>query len=83
MFKDEITIDDVIEFIIKNCDNTELMDKISRVSFPFSSKYLNGDKKRKEREQHYGYSYNTTTIPLDGTVTLCSNSEETLSPNEE
>ena len=79
MYKNEITIDDIIEFIIKNCDNTELMDKISRTSFPFTTKYLEGNK---EREKHYGYSYTTTDWTKNWTVTLC-NSEEALSPNVE
>ena len=82
MFKDEITIDDVIEFIIKNCDNTELMDKISRVSFPFSSKYLNGDKKRRERESN-NFTLTPNVPSYWSTITYCSNPEENLSPNEE
>ena len=40
----EITIDDVIAFIVKNCDNTEYMDKINRTSFPFTAKYLSKNK---------------------------------------
>lgn len=37
--KEKITIDDVIEFIIKNSDKTEWMDKINKITFPFTSKY--------------------------------------------
>jgi len=39
MKEEEITINDVIEFIIKNSDQTERMDKINKVTFPFTSKY--------------------------------------------
>ena len=35
----KITINDVIEFIIKNSEQTEWMDKINKVTFPFTSKY--------------------------------------------
>lgn len=35
----KITIDDVIEFIIKNSDKTEWMDKINKITFPFTTKY--------------------------------------------
>jgi hypothetical protein len=35
------TIEDVIEFIIKNSDNTERMDRINKITFPFTSKYNN------------------------------------------
>lgn len=35
----KITIDDVIEFIIKNSEETERMDKINKITFPFTSKY--------------------------------------------
>lgn len=71
----EITIDDVIEFIIRNCDNIELMDKISKTSFPFTSKYLNRNKEKG--------SVTITpcpTYPYSG-YTLCS--DEALSPNKE
>jgi len=37
--KEKITIDDVIEFIVKNSDNTEWMDKLNKATFPFTSKY--------------------------------------------
>lgn len=33
------TINDVIEFIIKNSNNTEMMDRINKITFPFTSKY--------------------------------------------
>ena len=34
-----IKLEDVIEFIIKNSDKTEWMDKINKITFPFTSKY--------------------------------------------
>lgn len=40
-----ITIDDVIEFIIKNSDKTERMDKINKITFPFTQKYADFSKK--------------------------------------
>ena len=67
----EITIDDVIEFIIRHCDDTELMDKINKTSFPFTTKYLNSNKRN---------STSTTTItypPYGGsTFTLCGNEDK-------
>lgn len=80
MFKEvkEITIDDIIEFIIKNCDDTELMDKINKTSFPFTTKYLNSNKWKATTPS------TTITYPPYGsnTFTYCS-SDEALSPNEE
>lgn len=35
----EITIEDVFLFIVQNSDNMELMDKINKATFPFTSKY--------------------------------------------
>jgi hypothetical protein len=40
MFKGEITLEDVIRFIIEHYEDREAMDKISQVSFPFTTKYL-------------------------------------------
>lgn len=81
MFKEvkEITIDDVIEFIIKNCDDTELMDKINKTSFPFTTKYLNSNKRKATTPS----TTITTTpyYPYWNTI-LCS-SDEDLSPKEE
>ena len=39
MMKNEITFNDVIEFIAKNSDNTLRMDKLNKLTFPFTSKY--------------------------------------------
>ena len=39
MQEKEITIKDVMEFIFTNCNNTEMMDKINRITFPFTSKF--------------------------------------------
>lgn len=37
--KKEITINEVMDFIFSNCNETELMDKINKITFPFTSKY--------------------------------------------
>ena len=37
----EITFDDVMEFIIKNSDNRERMDKLNKITFPFTTSYEN------------------------------------------
>ena len=37
----EITLDDIIEFIIRHRNDTEMMDEISKASFPFTSNYRN------------------------------------------
>lgn len=39
MQEEEKKTNDVISFIIQNCEDTELMDKINRITFPFTSKY--------------------------------------------
>ena len=39
MKEEEKRTNDVISFIIQNCEDTELMDKINRITFPFTSKY--------------------------------------------
>ncbi len=83
MFKEtkEITIDDVIEFIIKNCDNTELMDKINKTSFPFTTKYLNSNKWKASTPSPSTTITTTPYYPYWNTI-LCS-SDEALSPKEE
>lgn len=74
----EITLDDVIEFIIRNCDDREAMDKISRTSFPFTSKYLNRNKEKGSTTittyPTYPYGWGTSYVLCDG---------QDLSPNEE
>ena len=37
----EINIEDILLFIVQNCDNTELMDKINKATLPFTTKYAN------------------------------------------
>ena len=69
MFKWEITLDDVIKFIIENYEDREAMDKISQVSFPFTTKYLEWNKRRQQREE--STITLTPTIPYGG-VTYCS-----------
>jgi len=52
------TIEDVIEFIIKNSDNTERMDRINKITFPFTSKYNNKfATKKKETIWIWGSGY--------------------------
>lgn len=72
MFKEEITLDDVIEFIIRNCDDREAMDKISRTSFPFTTKYLENQTVKPKRP----YFDKTRKPDQFGTYTLCSNEEQ-------
>ena len=48
MFKSEITLDDVIEFIIRNRNDRAAMDEISKTSFPFTTKYLEGKKQKED-----------------------------------
>lgn len=48
MFKNEITLDDVIEFIIRHRNDTAAMDEISKASFPFTSKYRNRNNRKKD-----------------------------------
>ena len=38
MKKEEITFTDVVEWIAKNSDNTLWMDKLNKLTFPFTSK---------------------------------------------
>lgn len=73
MFKEEITLDDVIEFIIKNCDDREAMDKISRTSFPFTTKYLENQTKSK---RYTDKPWTSEGYGSYGTITLCSNEEQ-------
>ena len=51
-----ITLEDVIEFIIKNSEETEWMDKINNLTFPFTSKFkrLHGDKRIEIRPPYRG-----------------------------
>ena len=39
MKKEEITFTDVVEFIARNSDKTLRMDKLNKLTFPFTSKY--------------------------------------------
>ena len=73
MFKEEITLDDVIEFIIRNCDDREAMDKISRTSFPFTTKYLENQTVKPTKRPYYD---KTRKPDQFGTYTLCSNEEQ-------
>lgn len=37
----EITFEDVMEFVIKNSDHREWMDKLNKITFPFTTSYEN------------------------------------------
>ena len=37
----EITFEDVIEFVVKNSDHRERMDKLNKITFPFTTSYEN------------------------------------------
>lgn len=39
MKKEEITFTDVVEWIARNSDQTAWMDKLNKLTFPFTSKY--------------------------------------------
>lgn len=46
--KTEITFEDVVAFIIQNADNTEMMDKLNRMTFAFTSKFKKVEKYEKD-----------------------------------
>lgn len=37
--ENEVDFEGVVEFIIKNCEDQEKMDKINKMTFPFTSKF--------------------------------------------
>lgn len=39
MMEKEIDLKDVIEYIINHCDDKEAMDKINKITFPFTTRY--------------------------------------------
>lgn len=80
MFKGEITLEDVIRFIIENYEDREAMDKISQVSFPFTTKYLEWNKRRQQKENSITLTPSTPTYPFGG-YTYCNDND--LSNNEE
>ena len=55
MKKDEITFTDVVEFIAVNSDQTARMDKLNKLTFPFTSKYAlqSGFAIPKDEARHY------------------------------
>lgn len=77
----EITIDDIIEFIIKHCDDTKLMDKINKTSFPFTTKYLSKNKRESGATltPTYPNPYDGLT-PYNGWLIYC---DSNLDSNEE
>lgn len=55
MKKEEITFTDVVEWIARNSDNTLRMDKLNKLTFPFTSKYTlqSGFAIPKDEMKHY------------------------------
>lgn len=55
MQKEEITFTDVVEWIARNSDNTLRMDKLNKLTFPFTSKYTlqSGFAIPKDEMKHY------------------------------
>ena len=49
--KETIWINEILEFIVKNSENKEWMDRINKVSFPFTTKY----EKFSEKTQYIPY----------------------------
>lgn len=49
--KTEITVEEVIDFIIKNSDNTKIIDKINKITFPFTSKFRDYQEKKEEKQE--------------------------------
>lgn len=71
MFKWEITLEDVIRFIIEHYEDREAMDKISQVSFPFTTKYLEWNKRRQQKENSITLTPSAPTYPFGG-YTYCN-----------
>lgn len=66
--KQEITFEDVVEFVAKNSDETARMDKLNKMTFPFTSKYTNQSGfDIPKRKRHY---------TLEDFETLCSDTSE-------
>ena len=55
MIRNEITFTDVVEFIARNSDQTAWMDKLNKLTFPFTSKYTlqSGFAIPKEETRHF------------------------------
>lgn len=50
--ENELTLTEILYWIVDNQDDTEAMDRISRTTFPFTSKYMSYT----ERKDRYGNS---------------------------
>lgn len=48
--REKLSLDDIIDWIVRNHENTRAIDKINSITFPFTSKYLDNVKKKKEPE---------------------------------
>lgn len=53
----EIKFEDVIEFVIKNSDHRERMDKLNKITFPFTTSYENKYSKKKSEIRLGGSGY--------------------------
>lgn len=51
----EIKFEDVIEFIVKNSDKRERMDKLNKITFPFTTSYENKFWIKKKEKARTGY----------------------------
>lgn len=46
----DITLDDIIEWVIKNSENRKAIDKINTITFPFTTKYLSFNKRNTDNK---------------------------------
>jgi hypothetical protein len=56
-----ITLQDVLHWIVDNCDNTDAMEKINRASFPFTSRY---EKHTNAKKPNKGYTPTINDLDL-------------------
>ena len=57
MEKEKITIKEIIYFIVENSEDIELMDRINKITFPFTSKYKNFTKMNYENEKEHEINF--------------------------
>lgn len=48
----DLTWEDVVNFIVQNSDNEEMMDKLNKITYPFTSRYKDNYKLNKP-VKHY------------------------------
>jgi hypothetical protein len=55
-------VDTIIQWIIENHENTAAIDKINKVTFPFTSKYLNfSERETRQKAPQIDDNFNTTS----------------------